>query len=170
MAIDVVGYSRLMSEDEAGTLAALRDLRRTVVDPLVSQFGGRIFKLMGDGALIEFQSVLNAIQCAVEIQRAISTRPPHWPDGRRIELRAGINLGDVIALGSDLYGSGVNLAARLQSLAEPGGVCISAAVHEHVADNGNWAWKDLGEQTMKNIAKPLRVYGLVPHTPVSAPV
>jgi len=170
MAIDVVGYSRLMSEDEAGTLAALRDLRRTVVDPLVSQFGGRIFKLMGDGALIEFQSVLNAIQCAVEIQRAISTRPPHWPDGRRIELRAGINLGDVIALGSDLYGSGVNLAARLQSLAEPGGVCISAAVHEHVADNGNWAWKDLGEQTVKNIAKPLRVYGLVPHTPVSAPV
>lgn len=170
MAIDVVGYSRLMSEDEAGTLAALRDLRRTVVDPLVSQFGGRIFKLMGDGALIEFQSVLNAIQCAVEIQRAISTKPAHWPDGRRIELRAGINLGDVIALGSDLYGSGVNLAARLQSLAEPGGVCISAAVHEHVADNGNWAWKDLGEQTMKNIAKPLRVYGLVPHTPVSAPV
>jgi adenylate cyclase len=85
-------------------------------------------------------------------------------------LRAGINLGDVIALGSDLYGSGVNLAARLQSLAEPGGVCISAAVHEHVAENGNWAWKDLGEQTVKNIAKPLRVYGLVPHAPVSAPV
>jgi adenylate cyclase len=162
MAIDVVGYSRLMSEDEAGTLAALKDLRRAVVVPLVKQFGGRIFKLMGDGALVEFQSVVKAVQCAVELQMAVATRHADWPDGRRIELRAGVNLGDVIAMGSDLYGSGVNLAARLQAIAEPGGVCISGTVHEHVGGNFSWAWKDLGEQTVKNMSKPVRVYGFVP--------
>jgi adenylate cyclase len=168
MAVDVVGYTRLMSEDEAGTLAALREVRSTIVEPLVSQFGGRIFKLMGDGALIEFPSVVNAVQCSVEIQNALATRSPDWPDGRRIELRAGVNLGDVIAIGSDLYGSGVNLAARLQGLAEPGGVCISAAVHEHVGGTQNWTWKDMGEQLVKNLAKPVRVYGFASKTPTES--
>lgn len=170
MAIDVVGYSRLMSEDEAGTLAALKELRRALVVPLVNQFGGRIFKLMGDGALIEFPSVVKAVQCAVELQVANTTKQNNLPDDRRIELRAGVNLGDVIALGGDLYGSGVNLAARLQALAEPGGVCISAAVHEHVGGNLTWAWKDLGEQTVKNFTKPLRVYSFVPRKPAAAAI
>jgi adenylate cyclase len=162
MAIDVVGYSRLMSEDEAGTLTALRDLRRTIVDPIVTHHAGRIFKLMGDGALVEFSSIVKAVQCAVELQKAVAARPPDWPDGRRIEIRIGVNLGDVIALGSDLYGSGVNLAARLQGLAPPGGVCISAAVHEHVGGNLTWGWRDLGEQAIKNLARPVRVYSLAP--------
>jgi adenylate cyclase len=162
MAVDVVGYSRLMSDDEGGTLAALQDLRRTIVEPLVAQYGGRIFKLMGDGALMEFPSVVKAVQCAVEIQKAVAARPSDWPDGRKIELRIGINLGDVIALGSDLYGSGVNLAARLQALAPAGGICISSTVHEHVGGNLTWGWRDMGEQTVKNIARPLRVYGLIP--------
>jgi adenylate cyclase len=164
MAVDVVAYSRLMSDDETGTLAALRDLRSTVVEPLVAQYGGRIFKLMGDGALIEFPSVIKAVQCAVEIQNSVSTKTWGWSDGRRIELRIGVHLGDVIALGSDLYGSGVNLAARLQALAEPGGVCISSSVHEHMGGRSSWAWNDMGEQTVKNIAKPVRVYGFVPRT------
>jgi adenylate cyclase len=168
MAIDVVGYSRLMSEDEAGTLGALKDVRRAIVEPLVTQFGGRVFKLMGDGALVEFPSVVKAVQCAVALQNAISTRPGDWPDGRRIELRIGVNLGDVISLGSDLYGSGVNLAARLQALAEPGGICISGAVHEHVGGNLTWSWRDLGDQTVKNFVKPVRVYSFMPQKVASA--
>jgi adenylate cyclase len=168
MAIDVVGYSRLMSEDEAGTLTALKDLRRAVVEPLVNQYGGRIFKLMGDGALVEFTSVVKAVQCAVELQNAIAIRPSDWPDGRKIELRVGVNMGDVFALGSDLYGSGVNLAARLQTLAEPGGVCISSAVHEHVGGSLALAWKDMGEQPIKNFTKPVRVYSFASRKPPGA--
>jgi adenylate cyclase len=170
MAIDVVGYSRLMSEDEAGTLTALKELRRSLLVPLVNQFNGRIFKLMGDGALVEFPSVVKAVQCAVELQTALATSQGGLSEDRRIELRAGVNLGDVIALGGDLYGSGVNLAARLQALADPGGVCISAAVHEHVGGNLNWAWKDLGEQAVKNFAKPLHVYSFVPRKSAAAAI
>ena len=167
MAIDVVGYSRLMSEDEAGTLAALQELRRAVLEPITAQFGGRTFKLMGDGALVEFSSVVKAVQCAVEMQKTVAARPADWPDGRKIELRVGVNLGDVIALGSDLYGSGVNLAARLQTLAPPGGVCISAAVHEHVGGNLTWGWRDLGDQAVKNFARPVRAYSLTLRTVAS---
>jgi adenylate cyclase len=168
MAIDVVAYSRLMSEDETGTLVALRDLHGTVVEPLVTQYSGRIFKLMGDGALAEFPSVIKAVQCAVDIQNGAATKTWGWSDGRRIELRIGVHLGDVIALGSDLYGSGVNLAARLQALAEPGGVCISSSVHEHMGERSNWAWNDMGEQTVKNISRPVRVYGFVPRASTAA--
>ena len=167
MAIDVVGYSRLMSDDETGTLGALQDLRRTVLEPMIAQFGGRTFKLMGDGALVEFSSVVKAVQCAVELQKTVAARPPDWPDGRKIELRIGVNLGDVIALGSDLYGSGVNLAARLQAMAAPGGISISAAVHEHVGGNLTWGWRDLGDQTVKSFARPVRVYSLAPRAAAS---
>jgi adenylate cyclase len=167
MAIDVVGYSRLMSEDEAGTLAALREIRGNLLVPLVKQFGGRIFKLLGDGALIEFPSVIKAVQCAVELQVAMAAKFSQLSP-RAIQLRAGINLGDVVALGSDLYGAGVNLASRLEGLAEPGGICISSSVHEHVTANPAWAWRDLGEQTVKNFAKPVRVYSFISPNPASA--
>src|SRR6185503_1492088 len=168
MAIDVVGYSRLMSEDEVGTLSALKEIRGSVLVPLVKQFGGRIFKLMGDGALVEFPSVIKAVQCAVELQAAMASKSSELFPDRAIQLRVGINLGDVVAMGSDLYGAGVNLASRLEGLAEPGGISISSSVHEHVTANPAWAWRDLGDQTVKNFAKPVRVYSFM--SPVAAPI
>jgi adenylate cyclase len=170
MAVDVVGYSRLMSEDEAGTLAALKDVRHSLLVPLVKQYGGRVFKLMGDGALAEFPSVIKAVHCAVELQEAMATRRAEWSPERAIQLRAGINLGDVIAVGSDLYGAGVNLASRLEGLAEPGGLCISASVYEHVVSNPAWSWRDLGEQLVKNVARPVHVYSFVPSKGAAAAV
>jgi adenylate cyclase len=168
MAIDVVGYSRLMSEDEVGTLSALKEIRGSVLVPLVKQSGGRIFKLMGDGALVEFPSVIKAVQCAVELQAAMASKSSELFPDRAIQLRVGINLGDVVAMGSDLYGAGVNLASRLEGLAEPGGICISSSVHEHVTANPAWAWRDLGDQTVKNFAKPVRVYSFM--SPIAAPI
>src|SRR5918994_4910653 len=167
MAIDVVGYSRLMSEDEAGTLAALKEIRGNVLVPLVRQFGGRVFKFLGDGALVEFASVIKAVQCAVELQASMAAKFSELSP-RAIQLRIGINLGDVVAMGSDLYGAGVNLASRLEGLAEPGGICIASSVHDHVTANPAWAWRDLGEQSVKNFAKPVRVYSFM--SPSAAPI
>jgi len=155
---DVVGYSRLMGVDEAGTLTALKVLRKDVLVPLLAEHGGRLVKLMGDGALVEFASAVNAVACAVALQRGMAARSAEAPDDKRILLRVGINLGDVIAEGTDLYGDGVNVAARLQEIADPGGVCVSGKVHDEVARKIDLAVEDLGMREVKNIAAPLRVY------------
>jgi TolB-like protein len=148
----------MMGEDEAGTLAQLKTLRRELFEPKTALFGGRIFKNTGDGALAEFGSANDAVQSAIEIQRALVRRNADVPEDRRIILRIGISLGDVMVDGDDLYGNGVNVAARMESLAEPGGICLSGNVHEHVGDLLDVVLEDLGEQTIKNIAQPVRTY------------
>jgi TolB-like protein/class 3 adenylate cyclase len=158
LAADVVGYSRLMEQDEAGTLSALKARRNEVLVPTVVQHNGRVVKVMGDGVLVEFGSAVNAVQCAVELQRAFTEVNQGVPEDQRIVLRIGINLGDVIVEGSDLYGDGVNVAARLEGLAEPGGIYISGSVYEQVTGKLMLAFDDLSEHTLKNIMKPVRVY------------
>ncbi len=158
LAADVVGYSRLMEQDEAGTMAQLRTRRHDVLMPSVAQHGGRVFKLMGDGVFIEFTSVVNAVECAVDIQKAMQAKNADMPAHQHILLRIGINVGDVIVEGSDLYGDGVNLAARLESLADPGGICISGDVYRHVRSKLHLDFQDLGEQKVKNIAEPVHAY------------
>ena len=158
MAADVVGYSRLMGQDEAGTLAALKARRKDVLEPVVARHRGRIFKVMGDGVLVEFGSAVKAVQCAVELQRGMAAANAGLPEDRRIVLRIGVNLGDVMIEGSDLYGDGVNIAARLEAVAEPAGICISAKVHDEVRNRLNLAFDDLGERQFKNIATAVRVY------------
>jgi adenylate cyclase len=158
LAADVVGYSRLMGEDEAGTLAVLRQRRREVLEPLLAKYDGRLVKLMGDGVLVEFASVVHAVQCAIEMQQGMEARNAAVPEARKMQLRIGINLGDVIIEGDDLYGDGVNLAARLEGLAESGGVCISETAYQHVRQKLPLAYQDLGEQQVKNFAQPVRVY------------
>ncbi len=158
LAADVVGYSRLMGEDEAGTLERLKSLRRELVQPKIAEGRGRIVKLMGDGLLAEFPSVVEAVQCAVDIQQDMVAREADLPDEHRIRLRIGVNLGDIIVEGSDIYGDGVNVAARLEGLAEPGGIYISGKVYEEVGSKLPAAFEDLGEKEVKNIRKPVRVY------------
>ena len=142
---DMVGYSRLMEADETGTLAQLKACRADVIDPGIARFGGRIVKTTGDGLLIEFPSVVDAVQSTVEIQQAMAARNAGVPADRRIEFRVGINLGDVIIEGDDIYGDGVNVAARLESLAEPGGLSVSATVRDHVEGKLDVAFADAGE-------------------------
>jgi adenylate cyclase len=170
LASDVVGYSRLMDEDEAGTLAALKAYRNETIDPRIAEHSGRIVKLMGDGALIEFPSVVEAVLCAVEIQEALADRNAGVADGRRIELRIGINVGDVIVDGDDIYGEGVNVAARLETLAEPNGICISRTVHDQVRDKLDLMIDDLGEIEVKNIARPVRAFRVLTGPGAKAPV
>src|SRR5437868_14932505 len=160
LAADVVGYSRLMSADEAGTLEALKTARADFVDGRIAQHQGRIVKLTGDGMLVEFASVVNAVRCAAEIQRAMRDRNVDLPQDRRIEFRIGVNLGDVIVEGDDIFGDGVNVAARLESIAEPGGIIVSHSVRDHVGNRLDLVFEDMGEQTLKNIAKPIRVYSV----------
>jgi TolB-like protein/Tfp pilus assembly protein PilF len=157
-AADVVGYSRLMEMDEAGTLAALKAHRGEFIDPLIAEHGGRIVKLMGDGALVEFPSVVDAVECAVAVQQGMAKRLADAPEDKRIDFRIGINLGDIIIEGDDIYGDGVNIAARLEALAKPGGICVSGTVHEHIAGKHGHAFTDDGEQTVKNISRPVRVW------------
>jgi len=161
LAADVAGYSRLMGEDEEGTLAELKALRRELSDPKVKEHRGRIVKTTGDGLLIEFASVVDAVRCAVEVQRAMAERNADVPADRRIELRMGINLGDIIRDGRDIYGDGVNVAARLEGLAEPGGICVSRVVRDQVRDKLDFSFEDMGEQQVKNIARPIRVHRVV---------
>ncbi len=158
LAADVAGYSRLMGEDEEGTLAALKAIRRELGDPKVKEHRGRIVKTTGDGLLIEFASVVDAVRCAVEVQRAMAERNAAVPEARRIQFRMGINLGDIIKDGRDIYGDGVNVAARLEALAEPGGICVSRVVRHQVRDKLDFAFDDRGEQRVKNIARPVRVF------------
>ena len=156
---DVVGYSRLMGEDEAGTLERLKVHRREIMDPAIAAFHGRIIKLMGDGTLVEFASVVDAVKCAVAIQRALLAADGGSPSGNGIQLRIGINLGDVIVEGNDLYGDGVNLsAARLETLAEPGGICISGTADNQTIHKAGVSFESLGELRLKNIADPVRAY------------
>jgi adenylate cyclase len=160
LAADVAGYSRLMERDEEGTLAALKAVRHEVAEPLIATHNGHLVKTTGDGMLVEFASVVDAVRCAVAVQRAMAERNVQVPAERRIELRIGINLGDIISDEGDIYGDGVNLAARLEALAEPGDICVSAAVRDQVCDKVNLAFEDQGERQVKNIARPLRVYSI----------
>jgi TolB-like protein/class 3 adenylate cyclase len=158
LAADVVSYSRLIEQDEAGTLAMLKQRRVSILTPLVTEHQGRIVKEMGDGVLIEFASAVNAVGCAVELQKKMSAANDGIAEDRHIVLRMGINLGDVVVDGGDLYGDGVNIAARLQQLAEPGGICLSGKVHDEVGRKLPLMYDDMGEQTIKNMAMPIRVY------------
>ena len=158
MASDVVGYSALMGRDEAGTLSAIRSLRKELWGPKIDEYGGRVVKTTGDGQLTEFASVADAVQCAAEVQRAMRRRNADIPEDHRIALRVGINQGDVIVDGDDIYGDGVNVAARLEEAAEPGGICISRAVRDQIRDKLLYELEDLGEQDLKNIARPVRVF------------
>ena len=162
LAADVAGYSRLMGRDEAGTLARLKALRRELIDPMVAEHKGRIVKTTGDGLLIEFPSVVEAVACAITVQSGMGSRNAATPEDRRIEFRVGINSGDIIVEDGDIHGDGVNIAARLEGVAEPGGICVSAIVHDQVRDRLDCVFEDLGEQSLKNIVRPVRVYRIGP--------
>ena len=168
IAADVAGYSRLMGADEEGTLEALKAIRRELSDPKVKEHRGRIVNTTGDGLLIEFSSVVDAVRCAVEVQHAMAERNVDVPPDRRIELRMGINLGDIIKDGRDIFGDGVNVAARLEALAEPGGICVSRVVRDQVRDKLAFSFEDMGEQQVKNIARPVHVYRVLIDKPASA--
>jgi len=161
LAADIAGYSRLMGADEAGTLARLKEYRRELIDPKNKQYRGRVVKTTGDGILIEFPSVVDAVSCAIEVQQGMLKRNADIPKEKRIEFRVGVNLGDVIVDGRDLYGDGVNIAARLEGVAEPGGICISETVLNHTRGKIAFDVEDLGEQTLKNIAQPVQTYRVV---------
>jgi adenylate cyclase len=164
LSADVVGYSRLMGIDEAGTLARLKALRREFVDTEIAAHLGRIVKLMGDGMLVEFGSAVDAVTCAIEIQRGMAERNTAEPQDKRIELRIGINVGDIIIEGDDIFGDGVNIAARLEGVADPGGICLSRGAHDQVKGKLDVVFEDGGEQQLKNIAEPVRVYRMRPVT------
>src|SRR5215472_7735603 len=169
LAADVAGYSRLMGEDEEGTHERLQAHLRELVDPKIKDHRGRIVKNTGDGLLAEFASVVDAVRCAAELQRAMIDREAGMSQDRRIRFRVGINLGDVIVEDGDIFGDGVNVAARLEALAEPGGICISRTVRDHIRDKLAYAFEDLGEQSVKNIARPVRVYALCPEAIADLP-
>src|SRR5216684_5933421 len=154
---DVFGYSRLMGDDEEATLRTLSSHRK-LIDSLIEQYHGRFVNSAGDSVLAEFASVVNAVQCAVEIQTTLKAENANLLPERRMEFRIGVNLGDVMVDGEQIYGDGVNVAARLESLASPGGICISGKVHEHLGNRLALSYEDLGEQSVKNIAKPVRVF------------
>lgn len=161
LAVDVAGYSRLMGEDEEGTLAALKAIRRDLGDPKIKEHRGRIVKTTGDGLLVEFASVVDAVRCAVDVQRAMSERNADVAAAKRIEFRMGINIGDIIIEDGDIFGDGVNVAARLEALAEPGGVCVSRSVRDQVRDKLDFSFEDLGEKQVKNIARPVRTHRIL---------
>jgi adenylate cyclase len=160
LAADIAGYSRLMGADEVGTLQALKTHRRELVDPAIAAHRGRIVKTTGDGMLVEFASIIDAVGCAVAVQRAMLSRNKDVAEDKRIVFRIGINIGDIIIDGGDIFGDGVNVAARLEMLCEPGGLCISRAANDQIRDKLSLAFSDLGEQTMKNIARAVGVFGL----------
>jgi len=160
LAADVAGYSRLMGADEEGTHERLKAHLAELVDPKIREHHGRIVKTTGDGVLAEFASVVDAVRCAGEIQRAMADRDLDLAEERRLRFRIGVNLGDVIADGDDIYGDGVNIAARLEGLAAPGGVCVSGTVRDHIGDRLPYVFEDRGEQSVKNIARSVRVYAV----------
>jgi TolB-like protein len=170
LAADVAGYSRLMGADEEGTLERLKALRHELLDPKIAEHKGRIVKTTGDGLLVEFASVVDAVRCAVGVQQAMPERNSGVAADDRIEFRIGINLGDVIVEGDDLYGDGVNIAARIEALADAGGVFVSNTVHDQVRDRLPFVFDDLGEQQVKNIARPVRVYRVQPGAPPALPL
>src|SRR5437764_6022544 len=159
-AADVAGYSRLIEADEEGTIQRLRAHRRELIDPKIRELGGRIVKTTGDGLLAEFPSVVDAMRCAAEVQRGMLDRDGDIDPERRLRFRIGINLGDIIAEDDDILGDGVNIAARLEALAEPGGICISHTVRDQVSDRLPYALADMGEQHVHNISRPVHAYAL----------
>src|SRR5277367_1613327 len=169
LAADVVGYSRLMGTDEEGTHERLKAIRRELGDPKIKEHRGRIVKNTGDGLLAEFASVVDAVRCGAEVQRAMADRNAETPEDKRITFRVGINLGDVIAEPNDIYGDGVNVAARLEALAEPGGICVSRVVRDQIRDKLPYPFEDRGEQSVKNIARSVRVYALRPEAIAELP-
>ena len=158
LAADMAGYSRLMEADERGTLARLRTHRIELIDPAIAKNQGRIIKTTGDGMLVEFQSVTDAVRCAAEVQIRMRRRNADVPDDGRIQFRIGINLGDIIFDEGDIYGDGVNVAARLEQMADVGGVCVTQAVYDQVSDRVEVQFEDLGEKSLKNISRPVRVW------------
>jgi class 3 adenylate cyclase len=156
--LDVVGYSRLLGLDDSGTLAALKAHRRELIDPKIAEHDGRIVKGTGDGLLLEFSSVVDSVRCAVDVQRGMAERNEGVAPDKRLEFRIGINVGDIVIDGDDIFGDGVNVAARLEALADPGGICVSRAVRDQVLDKLSFAFEDLGAQEVKNIARPVEVY------------
>jgi adenylate cyclase len=169
LAADVAGYSRLIEADEEGTLGRLRALRAEIIDPRIAEHRGRIVKTTGDGLLVEFASVVDALRCAAELQVALAENNAPIPPDRRIEFRIGINVGDIVVEDGDIFGDGVNVAARLEGLAEPGGICVSARVQEDAAGRLDLAFEDMGEQALKNIVRPVRAYRVVTASTTSAP-
>src|SRR5207253_1189202 len=170
LAADVAGYSRLMGVDEEGTLAALKAIRRDLFDLKIKEHRGRIVKTTGDGVLVEFASVVDAVRCAVEVQRDMAERNADVPADKRIEFRVGINVGDIISDDNDIYGDGGNVAARLEALAEPGGICVSRVVRDQIRDKLPYPFEDKGEQSVKNIARSVRVFALRPEAIAELPV
>src|SRR5580698_10009373 len=156
---DIVGYSRLMGEDEVGTVRAVRE-HREAASPIIANLGGRVVKTMGDGLLLEFPSVVAAVECAIAIQKQMAERNEGIPEAKRILYRIGVNLGDVLIDGEDILGDGVNIAARLEGICEPGGVCIAGSAHDQVRGRIEAEFVDLGDQALKNIARPVRAYAL----------
>jgi adenylate cyclase len=169
LAADVVGYSHLMGADEEGTHERFKAHLRELIDPKIREHHGRVVKTTGDGVLAEFASVVDAVRCAAEIQRAMADRDLDLAAERRLRFRIGVNVGDVIVDGDDIYGDGVNIAARLEGLAEPGGICVSGSVRDHIGDRLPYTFEDMGEQTVKNIARPVRVYAWRPEGTAGAP-
>src|SRR5579863_4977075 len=162
LAADIAGYSRLIGIDEEGTLARLRVLRRDLIDPKLAEHKGRIVKTTGDGLLVEFASVVDALRCAAEMQAAMVGRNAGIAQAQKIEFRVGIHQGDIVVEDGDIFGDGVNIAARLEGIAEPGGICVSQRVQEDAAGRLDLGFEDLGEQMLKNIARPVRVFALRP--------
>ena len=160
LAADVAGYSRLMGADEEGTLASLNRHRRELLDPCIAKHRGRIVKTTGDGLLAEFASVVDAVRCAVEVQEGMAERNADVGPDKRLEFRIGINVGDIVEQDGDIFGDGVNIAARLEGIAEPGGICVSERVQEDAAGKIGSAFEDIGEHALKNIARPVRAYRL----------
>ena len=158
LAADVAGYSRLIGADEGGTLQALKGIRTELFDPTIAAHNGRLVKTTGDGLLVEFGCVVDALRCATEVQAGMVERNAPMPADKRIEFRIGINVGDIVVEDGDIFGDGVNVAARLEGLAEPSGICVSARVQEDATGKLDLAFEDLGEQALKNIARPVRVY------------
>src|SRR5207248_1209869 len=155
---DVVGYSRLIGADESGTLDRLRSIRAEVIDPILARYRGRVVSTRGDGILAEFVSVVDALRCACEVQGQMADRNKAMSPASKIEFRIGINVGDIVVEDGDIFGDGVNIAARLEGLADPGGICVSARVQEDAVGKLDLHFDDLGEQTLKNIARPIRAY------------
>jgi adenylate cyclase len=169
LAADVVGYSRLMEQDESDTLATLKARRKEVIEPLVAQYQGRIFKFTGDGVLVEFGSAVNAVQCAIDLQHGMATANANTAEARHMVLRIGVNLGDIMVEADDLYGDGVNIAARLEGIADPGGIVLSGTAFDHIKNKVRGGFEDLGTQTLKNIAEPVRVYRIAGTPRVAIP-
>jgi adenylate cyclase len=158
LAADVAGYSRLIGADEGATLQGFKAIKAELIDPTISEHHGRLVNTTGDGLLVEFSSVVDALLCATELQAGMAERNATVPPDKRIEFRIGINVGDVVVEDGDIFGDGVNVAARLEGLAEPGGICVSALVQRDAAGKLDLTFEDLGERTLKKIARPLRVY------------